>query len=79
MAVPRSHVRPRVVAPRTPRGEVGHAEGLFAEDAEEAFDLIEPRRAREGVMEGHARVLGEPGADLGRACDEELSTMTWSS
>jgi hypothetical protein len=44
------------------RVEVRHAQRLFAENAEEAFHLIEPRRAGRGVVEADQRVGDEPGA-----------------
>ena len=47
--------------------EVGEAERLFGENAEEALDLIEPGRAGRRVVEVHARMFREPGLDLGRS------------
>ena len=44
------------------RGKVRDREGLFGQDAKEAFDLVQPGRARWRVMEVDARVVDEPGA-----------------
>ena len=53
-----------MVLERSRRREVRDRQGLLGQDSEEPFDLVQPRRTRRRVMELHARVSGEPGADL---------------
>ena len=48
----------------TLRGKVGDGERLFREDAEEALDLVQPRRTGGGVVKMNTRVFTKPGADL---------------
>ena len=65
--VPRSEISNEVFTECRLACEVRRAERLLREDAEETFDLIEPRRARRREVEVHARVSGEPRDHFGRA------------
>src|SRR4051812_22534533 len=49
---------------RALRREVRDRQGLLGQEAEEPLDLVQPRRTRRRVVELHARMGGEPGADL---------------
>src|SRR6266446_7037828 len=53
-------VRVDVLAERDLARKVRDAERLLSEDAKEALDLVQPRRARRRVVEVHARILREP-------------------
>ena len=79
VAVPVAHVDGDVFAQRAFGGEVSCAQGLFSEDPEEAFDLVEPRGARWGVVETHVGIRREPRLDIGGAVRDELLRMTCSS
>ncbi len=52
--------------------ELGCAQRLLRKDAEEAFDLVEPRCARRRVVEVDARVLLEPRDNLGRTVGRRI-------
>src|SRR6266581_3485255 len=60
-------VRVDVLAERDLARKVRDAERLLSEDAKEALDLVQPRRARRRVVEVHARILREPLLHLRRA------------
>ena len=52
-------VRVDVLVQRDLARKVRDAERLLSEDAKEALDLVQPRRARRRVVEVHARILRE--------------------
>src|SRR6266550_6793856 len=60
-------VRVDVLAEPDLARKVRDAERLLSEDAKEALDLVQPRRARRRVVEVHARILREPLLHLRRA------------
>jgi hypothetical protein len=60
-------VRVDVLAERGLARKVRDGERLLSEDAKEALDLVQPRRARRRVVEVHARILREPLLHLRRA------------